>query len=66
MKWAGRLCLAEYDLACPLATVLEVPLDWGTPFGIEGAIMARVSLKVEQNLDVYQYEMGEKFIWDGI
>lgn len=65
MKWAPRLYFAEYDLACPLVILLEVPLVRGTPLGIEGAMMARVPLKVEQNLDEGQYERGGKILWDG-
>lgn len=65
MKWAPRLYFAEYDLACPLVILLGVPLVRGTPFEIEGAMTARVLLKVEQNLDECQYEMGGKIFWDG-
>ena len=42
-----------------------MPFVRGTPFGIEGAMMARVLLKDEQNLDECQYAMGGKIVWDG-
>jgi len=47
MKWAGRLCFAEWDFLSPLTRGFETPFVFGAPFSVELAILRRRSARSE-------------------